>query len=387
MTNKTKNCLILFLLAFFLPNIVCYAGTPNIRELEINYPPLPKGTTIGPGAPLPNFLKYMFDVGMIVGFTIAIISLFVCGVLYILSNALPSLKAKAKDRLWGTAVGFMLLLLTYLIAVTINPELGFFKLHDMLPPLNASQPAPTMFAGVSLFETNNCPVTGTSSQNYHLSISNLEDKKNKIKSVLLAHAGENNAYIGILYDEINFWGKCQWLDPGNANPGSKCNDVNPFADSISINRYSFSPKGNGVTFYRKSFYREEGGKYHISNSAIAANGIYVLDLKNERFENVPEEEQTCVKWNFKNECLQREPPILGEENISSIKIDGNYIVMLVYLDPENDRPTDYSYSFCQEFPTPDDVNREGPKQIKWEAIRTLTGGNIPNLAIIAPIIR
>jgi hypothetical protein len=96
---------------------------------------------------------------------------------------------------------------------------------------------------------------------------------------------------------------------------------------------------------------------------------------------VPEEEQDCVQWDNKNKCIKKQCPSLAGENISSIEINGNYIVVLVYFDEKID--TTFSWSYCQEFPTINDVNKEGPKQIKWDAIRNR--GQYPNFVVIIPV--
>jgi len=56
--------------------------------------------------------------------------------------------------------------------------------------------------------------------------------------------------------------------------------------------------------------------------------------------------------------------------------------LLVYYDEKNDTPAG-PWSFCQAFPTKDDVNRDGPVQIKWENVNNV--GMTPNFALIIPV--
>ena len=137
-------------------------------------------------------------------------------------------------------------------------------------------------------------------------------------------------------------------------------------------------------FYRKAFYNKEGGWYQVTNETIKGRKIYVAKLESLKFNDVPEKEQTCVEWDLKNNCIKKEIPNLVGENLNSIKIDGNYIVMLIYFDSEKD--TKNKYSFCQTFPIADDENKEGPRQIKWEYIRSQTQGKVPNYVLIFPVI-
>jgi len=370
-----KKFFICFLVGFFFfPNIVCLAQT-----LEIDYPTLPTGETVSPGTPLPPYLKYLFSLGIWLGLTAAILSLIIAGIFYLLSPAKPEFRAKAKDRIAGVILGVVLLLTTYLIITTINPELRIFKELDV-ENIPETTPQAIILSGVYFYEENNCPIAPEGAipiSPFHKNIGDFGNLKNSIKSAKIAHDPVNGFYyISVLYDLINFQGRCKYIDPNK-----DCEPVKSFADSASIYRYTFSPSGNGVFFYRKSFYNNKGGWYKVNNSEIA--GIYVENLENLRFNNVPEEEQVCVEWNLKGECTKKEPPNLAGENISSVKIDGNYFVLFVYFDSKTDTATEYS--FCQAFPEKDDINKEGPKQIKWEYIRKQTGGNLPNWVVIFPV--
>jgi len=166
------------------------------------------------------------------------------------------------------------------------------------------------------------------------------------------------------------------------SPNTSCTTVDPFASSVSIHKHNPSIRGNGVTFYRESFYDDKGGWYKVTNTEITqGNSFYQEKLEDLKFKDVPKEEQDCVKWDFeegdpeKNYCVEWEPPTLAGENISSIKIVGDYLVILFYWNSLTEEQES-----CQLFPTQDDVNKEGPKQIKWEYTRRQ--GRIPNYVLI-----
>ena len=74
-------------------------------------------------------------------------------------------------------------------------------------------------------------------------------------------------------------------------------------------------------------------------------------------------------------------PNHSQENISSVKIKGNYLVMFVYFGPGDTSAG--IWSACQEYPSVDDANKLGPQQIKWDKIRN--NGNLPNYVMIFPI--
>ncbi len=342
--------------------------------LEVEFPTLPTGEAPPSGTDLPSYFLYLYYFGVWFGFGATIFSLVVAGGLYLLSNAFPSLKTLGKDWLSGALKGFTLLLLTYLIVTTINPALRLFEIREKLkeppPPTTEEEES----AGVYFYVDSGCP---TSEESEYLpaataSISDLGQFKNRVKSVKIVQKPEDELYyIAILYDAINFWGKCEDIDPY-----SNCAPIEPFAASASIYQWSFESHGDGVTFYRKPFYDESGGWYKVENSQI--KGGYTKDLKKLKFKNVPENEQNCTEWDIKGKCLNRELPALDDQNIASIKIDGDYAVFLLSPDVSPDD------SFCQAFPTMDDINKEGPKQIKWEM--AFNRQYLPDIVVIFPIV-
>lgn len=372
-----KKIIIIFLAVF----IIFFYGSNFVAALEVQYPTLSTGASVtSNNTPLPEYLKYVFDFGIFLGFFIVFLSLVFAGALYLLSPAIPNALAIARDKVSGAITGLLILATVYLIITTINPALKIFKLDklDAIPP----PPDPEQQAGVYIYNQSNCspPVPESS---HTTSIPDLGPLTNRVNAVdIVQHPNENLYYISVLYDSPNFWGKCQYI-----NPNSHCIPVEPFAASASIYQYEPSPNDEGVIFYRKSFHNREGGWYEVSNSDIqntGSNNFYAPELAKLKFNDVPENEQDCVKWDAKGSCTNREPPSLAGENISSIEIKGNYVVLLIYFDKSSDK-TKGPWSFCQAFPTKDDINKDGPKQIKWESVRNISTGRLPNYMIIFPV--
>jgi hypothetical protein len=135
-----------------------------------------------------------------------------------------------------------------------------------------------------------------------------------------------------------------------------------------------------VYFYRKAYFNEAGGYYKVTNAWIKSNPY--LDLDKTSFQNVPSDEQDCAEYDNNGKCARRTPPTLGGGNIASVKINGNYIVLFVYVGPKDELLG--PWTSCQEFPTVNDVNKTGPKQIKWENIMH-DGNFIPNYVVIIPV--
>ena len=101
------------------------------------------------------------------------------------------------------------------------------------------------------------------------------------------------------------------------------------------------------------------------------------------FTGVPQNQQDCIKYDAQEKCTQWSVPTLAGENISSMIINGDYLVLLVYFGPSD--ASNGPWTSCEEFPTGNDVNKIGPQQMKWENIRN-NNGNIPNYLIIIPTV-
>lgn len=366
--RKYRLLLIILSAVFLLSSSFVFA-------LEVEYPELPiGGVGITSRSSLSDYLFYVFNFGMWVGIIAAVFSLIIAGVFYLLSPIVPQAKERAKDRVFGAFSGLLILLTLYLIITTINPQLKFFQTREIEKiPEPAQPPLPP---GVYFYKEGGCP---SSEKNFPAgyNMSNLLDFTNEIRSVKIVHEKEASIYyIAVLYDLFNFRGKCKYI-----NPNTACENIEPFASSASIYKYSPTPTGNGVTFYRKPFYNPEGGWYKIENNQIGRG--QVIDLNALKFKNVPPKEQDCIEWDLKGFCKKREPPTLAGGNIASIKIDGNYFVLLLYFAP-GDKSAG-PWTFCQAFPAPDDINKEGPKQIKWEGIQNIIGKKSPNWVFIFPV--
>lgn len=398
MKIRLKFSFLLFLILFcgFIGLAPVLAST---NGLEVEYPTLATGPvrTLDSNSTLPQYARYIFDFGMFVGFFAVFLGLAIAGVTYLLSGILPmtqvvkvlgidknfsGTRREAKDRAVGAITGLIILVTTYLIITTINPQLKFFYVEELTPiPPGPATPPP---AGVYFNKSNNCSDADT--QAVTSNTPDLVNLKNKINSVKFVRdpSGEP-VYISVIYNTINFYGRCQYIDPNKT-----CNSVESFANSATVYQYDFKPDGNGVFFYRRSLYGYDpdsdstGGYYKVDNDTIKGSGIYIKALADLQFQDVPEEEQDCVEYATTTEdtCVKRRPLDLAGENISSIDIDGNYMVLLVYKGPGDDAYGPWTW--CQAYPAINDANKKGPIQIKWDAIRN-NGGVIPNYVIIIPV--
>jgi len=408
-----KNlCLFIFICfftLFFSKTVLAQKEIP----LEATYPEI-AGKTVTAGGGLPDLAVYLFYAGMSIGFGAACISLVWGGVLYFLTP-IPDLKVDAKDRVSGAISGLLIIFLTYLIITTINPELKNFGTTKLETPeiesVTIERPP-----GVYLYDKGGCPES-EGAQPHISNINNLGSLKNGTESAEIVQDWDNDmAYVSILYEHPNFWGKCHYISPIDG-----CESQEDDYSSASIYKYdntkSEESKGTGVYFFRKpcfnedpsasitdiiEYCKEKGGTtekadsekgrqeeqthgkgYFEVKSSEIMNGTKYFDKKlvDLKFEDVPEDEQDCVKYDKLGHCADggRQPPSLAGENISSILIDGDYLVLLY-----NGTADNADMDSCQEFPKFTDINKTGPRQIKWELIRS-TSKLLPDSVMIIPV--
>lgn len=380
MLKKNRQTLyikLFFVAFFFIGFLYLYISTNFISaaSLEVDYPRI-SGQDINEGVlTLPSYVKYLFNFGIFIGVCATFLSLAIAGSMYLLSPAIPGagLLSKARDQASGAISGLLILVLTYLILVTISPSLSILTVQNLpnIPPAAEKPKKP----GVYFNKTNGC--TDLMPKYLTSSTADLGNFKNKVNSIDIVQG--SIGYVSILYDTIDFQGMCKYIPPND-----RCQSVKPFGASASVHKYDFKPNGDGVYFYRKTYFNEQGGFYKVDNAEI--RGSYMKKLENLKFNNVPEEEQDCIKYENNGECAKdgRRKPSLAGTNISSIKINGDYLVLFIYFAPGD--PEAGPWSYCQAFPTIDDQNKKGPYQIKWESIRNKAIG-LPNYVYILPIKR
>jgi amino acid transporter len=103
------------------------------KPLEVNYPQIQgfKPETIATN--LPQYVKYIFNFAIaIVGLT-AFAVLVYAGLRYVTSTGHPEELKKSRKRILAAILGVLILLFSYLILTTINPQLIVFRLPDLIP--------------------------------------------------------------------------------------------------------------------------------------------------------------------------------------------------------------------------------------------------------------
>jgi len=141
-----KKIVLIFLLAVFLIFLFsdfCFAQ----RRLEIEYPPLPGvETPMTTKTALPEYLRYIFTFAIIIAGLLAFFAMVFGGIKYLTSAGAPAAMADARDQITSGILGLIIILTSFLILNTINPQLIVPK----KPPLMAT------VAGIRIYSKTGC---------------------------------------------------------------------------------------------------------------------------------------------------------------------------------------------------------------------------------------
>ena len=114
--------------------IIPFLSLLNINTafaIEVNYPPI-FGLGIGNGT-LPEFTKYFFNIGMAVAGILAVTVIAFGGIYYLISLGRGKFTNEGKQWIKAGVFGLLLLISSYLITYTINPDLVNFRLQKLFP--------------------------------------------------------------------------------------------------------------------------------------------------------------------------------------------------------------------------------------------------------------
>ncbi len=118
--TKRKQMLAVFLIFLFL----CLAGNSNATQVEWPTAPI-TGAEINENSELHDLIAYFYGWGISIGVIITFVMIVIAGIEYMLSAATanPGLGGKALGRIKSAILGLILLLSSWLILNTINPQI------------------------------------------------------------------------------------------------------------------------------------------------------------------------------------------------------------------------------------------------------------------------
>lgn len=165
MRKFIKNKKIIFCVAFF----ILFVSAPTVLALETIWPSSPiSKIQMAIGMELPTLIKYFYEWGLALGGIAAFIALVIAGVQYMTSTGNPAAMKAATDRIKSAFLGLVLLLGSWLLLNTINPQLTQLRKPEVGPsarylaPIQAGKPyIPSGGKGMtSKFPDDSCEAWG-----------------------------------------------------------------------------------------------------------------------------------------------------------------------------------------------------------------------------------
>jgi len=144
--------LVVFLLLFILLSVISYQLTFAAYEWEVPLPPAPGGATLNPDS-IDSLFTYIYNFGLGLGGLFAFFRLVYAGILWGSEGSGISAKADAKNTIINTIFGLLLLLFSWVILNTINPQilnlnLSISKNEPKQQPFGLAQGKKQTLAGV-----------------------------------------------------------------------------------------------------------------------------------------------------------------------------------------------------------------------------------------------
>jgi len=127
--KMNKKIIKIFILFSLISLFLAFSFTlAQERKLELEYPEVAglKPETVQ--TDLPEYVRYIFNLAILAVGLILFGVIIWGGILYLISTGQPAKLKEAKDRILAGFLGTILLLSSYIILTTINPQLAIFKL-------------------------------------------------------------------------------------------------------------------------------------------------------------------------------------------------------------------------------------------------------------------
>jgi len=308
MPNLKKIILIFLLVAFLVLLSASFSlAQEEGKPLEVGYPEVGgwRPETIQQ-AVLPQYIKYIFTFSIAIAGLVAFGALIYGGFRYITSAGAPTAQTEAKDQIFAGLIGLVILLSSYLILTTVNPQLVLLKAPKVLTIKTTEIPGVYLSTEAS-FPSDEEIKAGKKVYQLSSSVGDLSALVNgEVKSLKIVNQyviekeGEilterlPFSYGVFLHTEKNWEGDCSHFRSVGSSESFKELKITPA--SITVFREVEKEKGNGVFLYTGE---SRGGE------------------KSERLSVTTGE----------NDLFQKLPEGFGE-NVWSIEMNGDYLLVL-----------------------------------------------------------
>ena len=120
---KKEKSIVIFIILVLFSTFGFLSVSLAQPHLETNWPTAPGGKTLNATSSLVDFVEYSYRWAILLGGLVAFFALVYAGFKYLTSVGDPNKMKDAKDRIISAILGLVLLLSTFLILSTLNPEL------------------------------------------------------------------------------------------------------------------------------------------------------------------------------------------------------------------------------------------------------------------------
>lgn len=110
------------------------------RRLEVDYPEIEGTKPEEVTTSIPDYVKYIFNFALWISGFIALAVLIYAGFIYFTSTGNPEKLKDAKDRIVYAFLGLVILFGSYLLLISINPDLVVFRLKTLAPIISKLPP-------------------------------------------------------------------------------------------------------------------------------------------------------------------------------------------------------------------------------------------------------
>ncbi|MBL7142386.1 MAG: hypothetical protein ISS83_01905 [Candidatus Pacebacteria bacterium] len=188
------SLLILFLAGF------CLAQTAQDRPLEVPLPAIGSESAINTTPLLPAYVKYIFNFAVVICGFIAFAVLVLGGVRYVASAGNPSTMSDANSQMLSGIMGLVIILGSYLILNTINPQLKTISVEYKGSDLVAVGTAEVLLCKNAGDEEKDCKLVQRDA-------TSLDAFDGKVNDVRFKNAGDIQ-YGAVLFSKSNYQGNC-----------------------------------------------------------------------------------------------------------------------------------------------------------------------------------
>ncbi len=154
MISKKTKIIIFFLCVFVLFGIGFFTFA---KDLEVEYPSFPETPTLTEKSAITDYIIYIFNFVIYASGFVALGVLIYSGIIYLLSAGNPEKQRDARGRIFAGFIGIIIILSSYFILTTINPNLVIVHISkegvNITPPEKPPEPPKEEKKTITYFQT------------------------------------------------------------------------------------------------------------------------------------------------------------------------------------------------------------------------------------------